>query len=344
MKEDLKAVKEDLKAGKEDVKAMFVKMMDKLNNVEQGPSQVKSNIKQDIIIAGGYDGKGVISSSVEAFSFDKGGWAKLTPMKEPRADATWFVYKNQFLVAGGNTEDVNGTDSMEMLRTDQDPLQWATFPAKLPARFSGHKTVVYQDRLFVIGGYDGTNRKVSDLIYEVLLVPPYSTRWLCEMPQPRMDHGAELSDDKILILGGRAGFQDKDVTYSVILYDVSKNECKEMPPLPYTVWGMSTVSWRNKVIVIGGKTKNGRVLEHVVRYDIETGELKMLPSMKSKRSGCSAVVIGNEIVVMGGWNMEHSYLCSVECFSFLNNSWQNCSVMIQCRGEATAVAARANLK
>ena len=303
--------------------------------------EAKSNTKQDIIIAGGFDSKGFICSSVEVFSWDKGAWAQLTPMKEPRAEVMCFVYQNQFIVAGGNNKNVDATDSMEMLRTDQEPLQWATFPAKLHAQFSAHKTVVYQDRLIVIGGYNGSNHRFSDVIYEVLLVPPYSTEWLCRIPHPRMDHGAELFDDKILILGGRRGPHDKDATNSVILYDVSKNEGKQMPPLPYAVWGMSTVSWRNKVIVIGGKDKNDQILSDVVMYDIETGERKMLPKMKYKRFGCSAVVIGNDIVndivVMGGRNKEQRCLKSVECFSFVSNSWQDLPPMTEGRQWATAV-------
>ena len=336
LKEDLKAVKEDIK----EVKAMLVKMMDKLNNGEQFipvPPQVKSNTKQDIIIAGGYDTKGTSCSSVQVFNWDRGAWATLPPMKESRAQATSFVYENQIIVTGGETQKYVVTDSMEMLRTDQEPLQWATFPAKLPAQFSGHKTLVYQDRLIVIGGYDDRNRKFSDAISEVRLVPPYSTKWLCRILQPRMNHGAELFDDKILILGGRTNFQNKNVINSIILYDVSKNECKQIPPLPYAVRGMSTVSWRNKVIVIGGKDKNGQVLDHVVMYDIETEVIEKLPSMKYKRSGCSAVVIGNDIVVMGGWNMEHKYLNSVECFSLVSNSWQELPPMIERREWATAV-------
>ena len=72
-------------------------------------------------------------------------------------------------------------------------------------------------------------------------------------------------------------------------------------------------------------------------YDIETAERKMFPSMKYKRSGCSAVVIGNDIVVMGRWNMEHRYLNSVGCFSFVSNSWQELPPMTERRSRATAV-------
>ena len=131
------------------------------------------------------------------------------------------------------------------------------------------------------------------------------------------------------------------MTNSVTLYDISKNECKQMPPLPYAVWGMSTVSWRNKVIVIGGKDKNDQILSDVVMYDIETGERKMLPKMKYKRFGCSAVVIVNDIVndivVMGGRNKEQRCLKSVECFSFVSNSWQDLPPMTEGRQWATAV-------
>ena len=332
----LPSLKEDII---KEVRAVMGEVMSKLNNVEQAiqtPLYVKSGTNQDIIIAGGYDSRSNCYSSVEVFSWDKEVWAPLPPMKEPRTRATSFVYGNQIIVAGGFTEG-NYTASMEMLKADQEPLQWATFPAKLPSEFFGHKTVIYEHRLIVIGGVDVTNYTFSDAIYEVLLVPPYSTKLLSRIPQARRDHGTELINDKILILGGKTPRLYEDATDSVILYDVLKNECKEMPPLPYAVWEMSTVSWRNKVIVIGGKDKNDQVLDHVVMYDIETEVIEKLPSMKYKRSGCSAVVIGNDIVVMGGWNMEHKNLNSVECFSFASNSWQELPPMIERRGWATAV-------
>ena len=67
------------------------------------------------------------------------------------------------------------------------------------------------------------------------------------------------------------------------MYHIIKNVCKQMPPLPYAVREMATVSWRNKVILMGGVDKKGQILNNVVMYDTVTGESEMLPSMKYKR-------------------------------------------------------------
>ena len=51
---------------------------------------------------------------------------------------------------------------------------------------------------------------------------------LATLPLPRYDHGMEIFDDKLFIIGGCNGA----VTSSVVRYDLAKRECKEMPQLP----------------------------------------------------------------------------------------------------------------
>ena len=101
----------------------------------------------------------------------------------------------------------------------------------------------------------------------------------------------------------------------MFVYDVNKNELKAMPSLPRAVSRMSTVRWRDKVVVIGGTDNDNKALSDVLMYDSKTGESNVLPSMLHKRSECSAIITGNVIVVMGGWNEKDKYLSSVECFT-----------------------------
>ena len=157
-------------------------------------------IKEDIVVAGGQ-----LFSSAEMFSWNKRTWAPLPATKEHRSAATSFVYENQIIITGGYNGGT-GLDDMEMIKIYQEPLQWVTFPAKLPAKFSWYKTVVYKDRLLVIGGFNWSEYCCSKAVHEVLLIPPYSTKVLCEMPQSRLYHGTELIDNKVFILGGQTDF------------------------------------------------------------------------------------------------------------------------------------------
>ena len=343
---NLKAVRDELPFIKEEIVNEVRAMVDEVKHElrpAMGLSRVEPRIqetkREDIVIAVGYNNISNVSSSVETFSWEKRGWTLLPQMKQSRARAASVVHESRIIVVGGQA-DLRPTDNMETMRFDEEPLHWVQFPAKLPGKYSGHNTVVYQNSLIVIGGYGGvTSGETSNAIHEVLLIPPYSTKLLCRMPRPIQYPGSQLLNDKILILGGKTSNESKDSVDCAILYDIRRNQFIHTASLPYAVWGMATVRWGKKVIAVGGRDKNDKVLNDVFMYDIETQERKMLPPMKHKRSGCSATITGSVIVVMGGWNKKHGYLNSVEYFDLYlgRNSWKELPQMIERRCWATAV-------
>ena len=157
------------------------------------------------------------------------------------------------------------------------------------------------------------------------------------LPEPRSHHGAQRFGDKVAIVGGTTTGHCSGSVDSVVLYDIKRNCCRTLAPLPFPICHMATVAWRDDIIIIGGEDKNGNALNTVVSYNITNETSKMLPSMKHKRKNCSAVVTGNVIVVMGGRNDESGPLNSVEIFSFDNYSWEELPPMNRKRNCATAV-------
>ena len=261
-------------------------------------------------------------------------------MMKPRSEASSFFYESQMVVTGGYIDEFIGvyigggcTDSIESMDIQDKPTHWMDFPVSLPGEIYGHKVVCYEDRLIVIGGYGGRN--ISDVIHEIELVPPYSKKVLSRMPQPRCRHGVELVKDKIFIVGGQS--TGSKILSNVLMYDINKNECKEMSPLPVAVKNMATAVWKDSVIVIGGVGEKCNVLNSVIMYDVNTGKCKMLPSMKYKRRACTAVVTGDVIVVMGGYDDGRNTLKSVECFDLIRQMWEELPPMIEPRSYATAV-------
>ncbi|CAB4019151.1 kelch 41 [Paramuricea clavata] len=119
---------------------------------------------------------------------------------------------------------------------------------------------------------------------------------LCQMPKAREYHGAEVFEDKVLILGGYRIIMTTD---SVLEFDPKRNECKEMPKLPSALRRMATVRWRDEVVVLGGRDNDSQTLNDVFMYNSKTGKTA-LPPMLEKRYNCCAVITGNTIVVMGG--------------------------------------------
>ena len=318
-------------------------LMDEIKNLKEEVNGIKKTVQEphpqsrgDIIIAGGDDENGDNLNSVEMFSWLTKSWAPLDPMKENRSEPCSVMYENQMIVTGGCPDDDDGTYSMEKIDVQDEAGKWKDFPAKLPVKSYAHKAVSYKDRLIVIGGYDCTDGEhISNAIYEVLLVSPYCNKLLARLPKPVCRHGVVLLGDKIFIVGGQrdGGFVD-----SVVMFDISKKNCKLMAPLPFAIKDMATVIWGNNVFVIGGLNDRRAVLNSVIMYDVTTEISKMLAPMKYHRYSCTAVITGDVIVVMGGLDVEGEYLDSVECFSLDRQVWEELPDMIERRAYATAVA------
>ena len=333
---EVKDVKENLSKVNKDVdvvKVMMSQVLEKLNMLEHlnklpSPTEGMLNTpREDILIAGGDDDE----TGTEIFSWEKNGWFEVSPMNEEHVGASSFIYKDQLFVVGGNQSKTIETLDLSVL-----PLKWMKFPGNLPYACDGHQTVVYQERVIHIGGFDYNKRELSNVISELQLTSPYRVKELCQMPEPTECHGAETFEDKILIFGGEKSLESTDFLDSVLEFDVKTNQCKEMPTLPRPLTRMATVQWRDQVIVLGGRDKDNKVVNHVFMYDCKTGKITVLPSMLEKRWGCCAVITGNTIVVMGGENEELEDLNSVECFTMGDSTWEYLPAMNKAKWCAVA--------
>ena len=336
VKKEVKDVKENLSKVNKDVdevKVMMSQVLEKLNMLEhlnKLPSPTERMLdtpREDILIAGGFGNE----TDTEIFSWEKNGWFEVLPLNEEHVDASSFIYKDQLFVVGGFLSKTIETLDLNVL-----PLKWMKFHGKLPYDSDGHQTVVHQERVIHIGGFSCDDGKGSNVVSELQLTPPYNVKELCQMPEPRQCHRAEIFEDKILILGGQKSDACKYHLDSVLEFDIKTNQCKEMPPLPRPLTAMSTVQWRDQVVVLGGKDKDNKVLNDVFMYDCKTGKMTVLPSMLEKRFGCCAVITGNTIVVMGGRNEEEENLKSVECFTMGGSTWKYLPAMNKARWFAVA--------
>ena len=333
VKKEVKDVKENLfKVNKDvdEVKVMMIQVLGKLNMLEHlnklpSPAEGMLNTpRKDILIVGGFGD----TTGTEIFSWEGNGWFEVPPMNEKHIEASSFTYKGQLFVAGGVC-----CKTIETLDLSVLPLKWMKFPGELPYGGSGHQTVVHQERVIHIGGFNYDKSGWSNVISKLQLTPPYNVKELCQTPEPREYHRAEIFEDKVLILGGEKSSECKDHLESVLEFDVKTNQCKEMPPLPRPLTGMATVQWRDQVVVLGGRDKD--VQDDVFMYNCKTGKITVLPSMLEKRCGCCAVITGNTIVVMGGENKEGE-LKTVECFTMGGYTWEYLPPMNKARSFAVA--------
>jgi F0F1-type ATP synthase membrane subunit b/b' len=335
MKEIVTNAVRDAMAG---TKGLEVEMQ---NSNQSSQATCSADTRENIFVVGGYHkqgGRTVKNTSTECFNWADQTWTLLdSAVFEGRFYSCSFLYQGQMVVAGGSYGN-NRTNTMKCLNIAVPVATWKDFAVNLPVKCSSHKVINHNDQLFMSGGHvestDGGQTVRSDAVYEVQLVPPYTSKMLTRLPKARSSHGMEMFDQKLFILGGIFGTK---TSASVVQYDLNKSECKEMPPLPYAVREVGTVIWQNNVLVIGGKGTGNTPLNKFAMYDVITGRSQMLPSMKHKRYGCTAVLTGNIVVVMGGKNGKDDFLKSVEYFDLERQVWQDLPDMLEPRAHATAV-------
>ena len=303
---------------------------------DQATQVTSSNDQKDpteyaYVVAGGYGKDYKPLSSAEIFDKTSNSWMPLKPMKSGRAYASSVVYNDQVLVTGGNSNQSSYdsvVSSIEQLNRHVNPLlppNWSLLSVNLPRTLRRHCTILYNDRLIVVGGYDDEKKRYSDIIYEVQLHFPFNTKVLAKLPYSRSVGGVVLVNDKILIIGG----------CNVTMYDITKNEFKELKPLPYGVCNMATVKFGETVVLAGGYPRED-FKNTVISYNIEAQKSIELSAMRNVRSECCAVVDGNSLVVMGGKDEKGIIQSSVEAFDFKTSKWRNLPSMNEARRAFTA--------
>ena len=290
---------------------------------------------QKIFVLGGRNDKYGLKS-VESYNWSENSWTKEPSMNKVRSASSAFVYDRQIYVSGGWT-GTEYTDSIESLNVDGEHKEWVETSIKMPIKCCAHKMVCHENNAILTGGDVGDN-VFEDGIYEIKLNPPHTSKLLTKMPEPRCGHGCNIIDNQVVAVGGKTSKYFRDLNNTVHVYDIKTNECKTLPPLPFRISGMATVSYKGNVILIGGINEKGQTLNTVVMYDMKTGNIKRLPCLNHKRAESAAVICGNVIVVAGGYEYEtKSFLQTVECLDLNTNVWRELAPMTTKRGFATAV-------
>ncbi|XP_028406545.1 kelch-like protein 5 [Dendronephthya gigantea] len=337
MKKDLADVKITQNEMMNEMRESMKRMTTAIEKLEKSCQNVNSAIEfliPDIVVIAGKESKTQkLLSSVERFNLFNQTWTPLPELKIARWRNATVVFENQLLVCGGFTAEAanEATDSIEVLHLSRHPSEWKTFSVNLPIKVGNHKCVVHGNHLLIIGGFDG--RVIFDTIYELLLVPPYSSKLLCHMRKKRCAHGVEIFYDKVLIAGGIRAKTDVEI------FDIKRNQCVEMPPLPSPVYHISTVRRDETMLLIGGRGKNNKHSNEIIEYDSKTGQSKVLLVMEKERTACSAALHENTLVVIGGAVDDAN---AVDCFNFLSNSWRKLPHLARGRHSASAVVVNKN--
>jgi hypothetical protein len=326
LRRDVDEMKKDLAEVKATQHEMMTCMQRMTIAVESLQKSANSKSTDIVVVAGLNPKKKKSLSSVERFNLLNQTWTQLPGLKISRQACAAVMFQNQLFVCGGVIGSHGHLDSIDVLDLNGNPPEWHEFFVNLPIKVAGHKCIVHGNRLLIIGSSIKPGEDL-DSIYELLLVPPYSSKLLCRMKKKRSFHGVELFAGKVLIAGGIGAETDVEI------FDIARNECVEMPSLPSPVMSMGTVRRGDTMLLIGSMVNSKTGSNKIIEYDFQTGQSKVLLAMKTERSHCSCVCRGNTLIVIGGVPDP----AAVDCFDFLSNSWKRLPSMAEARTSASAV-------
>ena len=232
--------------------------------------------RRKIFVCGGWAGK-TGHNSTESYSWPDNTWTLEPAMNENRSMPSAFVHDREIYVSGAWTGS-KPIDSIESLNVDEKNLEWKP-QFKMPIQCHGHKMVCHENNVIQTGGWGGDGN-VSDGIYEISLNPSHNTKLLTKMPEPKFFHGCEIIDNQVVVAGERTSRYARDSKNTVYAYDLNNNELKTLPPLPFRISSMATVSYKGNVILIGGVNEKVQTLNTVVMYDVKTGKIKNVSVLK----------------------------------------------------------------
>ena len=249
-----------------------------------------------------------------------------------------FQYGNKRMICGGDRNRI------EFLNPNENGFTSIAFPGCLPSDNSNG--VLFENRII----------SFDYQVHETSLESPYKSTVLIQ--GQNIEHryinatnsrglcALERFDSDIFIIGFKGNQVER--------YNVAKNGITTLTSLPYKVYNMTTVAYKDNLVILGGQSNFyypneypqslPHALNDVLMYNTHSLECKRLPSMLEARSACSAVVMGDVIMVMGGMTKkrakysgwETEYLKTVEYYVIGDTTWRKLPDMNLAKAEGTA--------
>lgn len=206
-----------------------------------------TSYEETIYIIGG---KNVGQTSAGVFRLVGSAWQPLAEKPTPVSMAQAVVLAERIYVPGGMQADGSPADALEVYNPRLD--SWER-KASLPAPRAGYALAEAEGRLYLFGGWDGTQFTTDVFAYD-----PVEDRWSqrSAMPQPAGYASAVEIGGRVYIVGG---FDGKSALTSVQIYYPGRDLAGEPAwesgaPLPVGRYAMGAAVQADDIYLIGGIT------------------------------------------------------------------------------------------
>ncbi|KAF2548073.1 hypothetical protein F2Q70_00023959 [Brassica cretica] len=161
-----------------------------------------------------------------------------------------------------------------------------------------------------------------------------------QRPKARYEHGAAVIQDKMYIYGGNHNgrylgdlhvLDLKSWTWSRVETKVATESEETSPTLLSPCAGHSLIPWDNKLLSIGGHTKDHSESMQVKVFDTHTSTWSMLKTYGKppvSRGGQSVTVVGKTLVIFGGQDAKRSLLNDLHVLDLETMTWDEIDALL----------------
>lgn len=251
-------------------------------------------------------------------------WSRLPDMPTPRAGHSAVIYQGKiWAIAGKNqfNKPLNTVDCFDFAKQE-----WESLSARLIHTRYDAAVVIYQDKIFVIGGRDD-----RQILNSVEYYDPAAGQWqeFAPMDYPRWGASAVVYQDKLFVING---ISDRSIipapVDSVEYWDEAAHAWKKSKDWRlFQARGFAqSVVMENFVYTFGGQWFDQK-LEIVERFGWNSGTKTLMPLLEP-RVYFSAARIKQLIYIVGGIGLDQSeeLHATIDYFSPLWNEWNSISI------------------
>lgn len=166
-------------------------------------------------------------------------------------------------------------------------------PGNMSSNRYGAETVIVNDEIYSIGGYNGTT-----YLNNVDKFSPSTQSWEAVTTLPiGVADAVVCANDKIIVAGGI----NNTPVATVQIYDVETNNWQTESTMPKALYGSAYAQKDNYLYVFGGIGVSG-YSNNVYKYDLSTGVWETKTNMPFENAYSSAEIVGNSVYLIGGVN------------------------------------------
>jgi hypothetical protein len=249
-------------------------------------------------------------------------------------DSTLGIQTGTFQIQFSRPMDKNITPKISSY--SRKDVSWGTLPNMPDKRGWFGIAVGSNDKIYIMGGYDGVNSLNSVEEFD-----PFTNIWktVKSMPYGNNDLAAVGSiNGKIYAIGG----EDQTCSALVQEYDPATNTWRIRSNMPTDRCRLAVVEGNNgKIYALGGADNDGHLLSTVDEYNPETDTWTSRAPMSIPRIGLGAAVVDGLIYAIGGTTQSDGFNIrtnAVEAYNPVTNTWTAKASMPTARDDLFAVS------